>query len=670
VLKSAVPVATADEIVAALTSSGRPVLDPRNGVTRPRINLLAAVEALLNATADDVPPTAMVALTSGSVWTRLRDVSLRIAASDASGVARMCLSEGGTGGASACGGSWLPFQSPTVFRLSDGDGLKTINVWLIDTRNNIMPAPAAVNVTLDTVAPAGPWIAINGGAMWTGSRAVTLTIGGSDANGFRSCVTRAPNGCDQLVLFRSNPPSFPYSFPPSAADGNQTLYLFVRDPAGNSNPQPAVASIRLDTQPPTLTAKIMGNGSPVATSPRVTLALAADDGAGGSGAVQVQVCDTPEPCGGWVALQPAMARDLPPGEGRRTVYVRARDAAGNEMRAPVEASIVIDTLPPANVRAFIAAMSPGTSSGLVTRGVKLAITASDFSGVKEYCLLNAASGPDGALAPPPAGGGAAACSPWLPFGGGTVDWTLANGPDGPRAVYVWLRDSVGNTMDAPATASVSLAAGGPFSGRIVVNGGKAGTATRTVNVTLATTGSGAGAVADMCVTEDAAATAVTCSPWVPFAPALTLQLSAGRGPKVLHAFFRDTAMRTTPEAATATIVYDTAPPQMAPRAVGLSGSVVAQTISLTWNPSGVDDGPEGSGVASYLLTYRKGSFPPPKCSTFGNAAAAVPLPARLATSAVVSGLQPYMGYRFRLCAVDAAGNTANGVVWGARTQRA
>ena len=46
-LKQKAPTATVDEVLAALGSSGVPVLDPRNGLTKPRINLPAALSALV-----------------------------------------------------------------------------------------------------------------------------------------------------------------------------------------------------------------------------------------------------------------------------------------------------------------------------------------------------------------------------------------------------------------------------------------------------------------------------------------------------------------------------------------------------------------------------------------------------------------------------------------------
>ena len=46
VLKSRVPSATVDQVLSALTTTGVSVTDSRNGITKPRIRLDAALNAL------------------------------------------------------------------------------------------------------------------------------------------------------------------------------------------------------------------------------------------------------------------------------------------------------------------------------------------------------------------------------------------------------------------------------------------------------------------------------------------------------------------------------------------------------------------------------------------------------------------------------------------------
>jgi subtilisin len=65
VLKSKFPSASVDQILAALISTGRPVTDPRNGITKPRIQ----VDAALNALGDGGDGGSVLRYTSGNTVT-------------------------------------------------------------------------------------------------------------------------------------------------------------------------------------------------------------------------------------------------------------------------------------------------------------------------------------------------------------------------------------------------------------------------------------------------------------------------------------------------------------------------------------------------------------------------------------------------------------------------
>ncbi|KAI8468835.1 MAG: hypothetical protein J3K34DRAFT_522648 [Monoraphidium minutum] len=719
VLKAAVPTAWPDEIVSALIATGRSVTDARNGVTQPRLDLAAALERL-RGTVDLSPPVVTgLGLSSGSQWTRTQQVSLRVAATDAAGVAAACLSEAPAPTCEAAGGAWEAYRPTMAFKLSPGDGVKTVYVWLRDAKGFATPEAAAVNVTLDTAPPTGAALEINGGADWASSADVLLSISGEDASGFRACVTPAPAaGCATAAQFEAHAPGVPrpYSFPAASGDGEKTLYLFLRDPAGNVNDPPARASITLDARPPALPELRINGGDALTRSRHVLLDLSsAADAPGGSGLADMMICNEAPAagCGEWVRYAPDVAWALPPGEGRRAVYAFLRDVRGNTMTAPAEAWIDLDGSPPhAAAVAVVGAALPlagGGDGGLPRvgdRNVELAISGDDFSRVADYCAVN---GPPPGDGPPPACGGG-----WVPLGGGgRVRWALADGPDGPRTVYVYLRDSLLNAMTSPAAASVLLdtsggggngtadaggggggngtvdgggGGGGPpqegdAAARIVVNGGRRATAARTVDLAVAPAAADAGRVAEMCVTEKAGATAESCSPWRPFSPAASLQLSSKRGPKTLRAFFRAGGVGgAPPEPAAALVVYDTAAPRMKARRVALTGALEAGggAVALSWDASGASDGVKGSGVAGFLLTYKKGGPPPPRCAAApatAGVAAVPPAPAGVSAASVngaagmgegwarVEGLEAGSAYGFRLCAVDAAGNVAAGVVW-------
>ncbi len=66
VLKSAAPAAGVDEVLAALTSTGLGILDPRNGVTTPRLRVDAAVSTLLSSSYALSATTLSVGASAGS----------------------------------------------------------------------------------------------------------------------------------------------------------------------------------------------------------------------------------------------------------------------------------------------------------------------------------------------------------------------------------------------------------------------------------------------------------------------------------------------------------------------------------------------------------------------------------------------------------------------------
>lgn len=74
--------------------------------------------------------------------------------------------------------------------------------------------------------------------------------------------------------------------------------------------------------------------------------------------------------------------------------------------------------------------------------VTLDIKGADPHGVASMCVSNSATTPEG-------------CGTFQSYTS-IKPWTVAPGSDGPRAVFVYLRDSRGDTMPAPAEASIAV----------------------------------------------------------------------------------------------------------------------------------------------------------------------------------------------------------------------
>ena len=74
--------------------------------------------------------------------------------------------------------------------------------------------------------------------------------------------------------------------------------------------------------------------------------------------------------------------------------------------------------------------------------VQLAINGSDGHGLASMCISNAPFT-------------AATCPAWVPYAT-NESWELASGPDGPRAVYVMLRDIRGDTPPVAMTQTIYM----------------------------------------------------------------------------------------------------------------------------------------------------------------------------------------------------------------------
>ncbi|MEW6681846.1 MAG: HYR domain-containing protein [Nitrospirota bacterium] len=135
--------------------------------------------------------------------------------------------------------------SPLLFT-TDGAGL-TQTVTVTDRAGNGATFTSPV-VNRDTLAPTGS-IAINGGAAWTNTRNVTLTL---------TC-TDATSGCSQMQFSNNNvtfSPLEPFAttraWQLSPGEGQKTVYVRYTDVAGQLSPSLS-DTIMLDTTPPSLT---------------------------------------------------------------------------------------------------------------------------------------------------------------------------------------------------------------------------------------------------------------------------------------------------------------------------------------------------------------------------------------------------------------------------------
>ncbi|WP_437715849.1 hypothetical protein WMF45_05165 [Sorangium sp. So ce448] len=114
-----------------------------------------------------------ITINNGARYTSSTSVTLTLAAP--AGATQMRLAND-----SATFGPWEPLSATKAHTLSSGDGAKTVRVQF-GQGGVAAGAEETATITLDTVAPTGASIVINGGAADTATRQVALTLDATDA---------------------------------------------------------------------------------------------------------------------------------------------------------------------------------------------------------------------------------------------------------------------------------------------------------------------------------------------------------------------------------------------------------------------------------------------------------------------------------------------------------
>lgn len=132
--------------------------------------------------------------------------------------------------------------------------------------------------------------------------------------------------------------SAPYTFTwdsTKATNGDHTITAVAYNAMGNQSQ--STVHVTVNNTPPAVSASL----SPSTPTTTVTLQVSAQGSQ--PGPVEIQVANAADFTGAtWQPNQPTLSWTLPPGDGPKTVYVRARDKAGN-VSQPVTAQTVLDS---------------------------------------------------------------------------------------------------------------------------------------------------------------------------------------------------------------------------------------------------------------------------------------------------------------------------------------
>jgi hypothetical protein len=284
---------------------------------------------------DSQPPENLaILINNDEEYTTTTSVTLSVTAEDtASGISKVSYSTDGS--------EWLDWEPYNIIRYLDlplGDGEKSVYFNAQDNTGNIAE-PVFDTIILDTTPPQNLSIVINDNAQYSTSAEVTLELSAIDVTSGISEMSFSTN----LITWT---PWEPYAVSKtmtfSSGDGEKVVYFMVRDIVGNTA-EPVYDSIIVDTTPPQALSISINSGATERNSTEVHLGLSARDDT--SGLDQVSFSTDGNTWSSWEPFITEKSFTLPPNDGKKIVYFKVKDYAGN-MAAPVSALIFLNTTIP------------------------------------------------------------------------------------------------------------------------------------------------------------------------------------------------------------------------------------------------------------------------------------------------------------------------------------
>lgn len=311
-------------------------------------------------------------------------------------------------------------------------------------------ATSASALTIDSVAPSAPTLAITGSSL-KNSRDITLAIG---------CLAEH---AQILIRESSSPPSLNDSgwtscsttaaFQLSSSEGSKTLYLWAADAAGNISGSASTTSVTLDLTPPSLSFTAAPGGfyaggttwtlqwtvteTHISSAENFVVEYSTDAGASWQGPLAT-VASTAGPLNAtsfsrsitWPAVDSAQFK----------LRVRIADLAGND-GAVVSTAFTVDSQKPV-ISGFVINGGAGAAGSYLPLSASVSDSGASATGVSSYRLsLNSSF--SGAIWQT----GSFPVAFNFPFASGTIPYTL----------YAQVRDGAGNVSDtAQATVTISI----------------------------------------------------------------------------------------------------------------------------------------------------------------------------------------------------------------------
>lgn len=528
-------------------------------------------------------PTASVSLNGGVTYTNSRTISAAVSATDAvSGVKDMMFNPWNTGWS-----DWEPYATSKTFTAPAEDGKHTLVALFRDYAGN--QKFETDYIKLDQTPPAGS-ISINGGAEYSTSTTVSVTLSASDPDlpdgyaGSGIYQMRFSNDAVSWGIWRDYAASFPTYI--LSGTGERTIWVEYKDVAGNVSR--FHDSIYVDVGAPTGSITING-GSSVTNSTSAAVSLTASDSVSDSGELEMsfRYCEGSS-WTSWESYANSKACTLSTPDAYRWVQVKYRDGAGNESSVYTDYIYLDQTAPEGSVSLN------GGDEYTASTSVNITVSATDnLIGVSAMQAKDAT----------------ADWGSWYAYSGGTYSWNLPAG-EGTKTVQVRYKDGAGNVSFYEDSIKLDTAAP---SGMLFINGGAAYTNSADVSLTLSATDSVSG-LANMQFQNSVGG---GWSDWETYLSTKAWTLYGQDGMNVVYVKFRDASGLWS--VALSTITLDTADPSssnsLSPAApdgengwyfsdvqMTLSGSDSGSGIQIGYPRYTLNGGTESSAAAAVTVS--------------------------------------------------------------------
>ncbi|MEW5849350.1 MAG: FG-GAP-like repeat-containing protein [Myxococcota bacterium] len=419
------------------------------------------------------------------------------------------------------------------------------------------------------------------------------------------------------------------------AEGLRRFKVRVRDRSGNVS-EVKHADVTWDATPPTVARFQLNGGTANAPTASALLNVALEVSDAGSDVTGLAIAESPISCASAAFTYsnvPELVFPLTPGEGRRQLYLCARDGAGNVTTAiPSDNAVVLDTARPSRPSVIL---GDGSGWSQTATAVEVLVTSTDDV-VTDYAVV--------------LGGDAVPTE--VPLLGSIFHVDLPASGSGPFTVTAWLVDGAGNVGDV-ASAAITVDLTAPVVHRAVAgNPGPAGGTTRYITdallqgvVSVECTDDLASADQLRLLVEDLTVPKVLYDAGYRSQVDVDLDADATQGERELRVTCRDRAGRSS--SATTTVTVDTTPPTVTVFQLndGTASAPTASTlVNVTLDVSDAGSDVTGLAVAESAISCTTAAY------THSN------------VSQLVFPLTPGDGLRrLYLCARDGAGNVTSAI---------